>query len=215
MDNFHQEGDLTDIVRASSVGGAAYGSTSSEVPFNSDWQFSSDVMNFSSVLQDPIRGSSSNIFGDPFSNMRDPFLHELHIPPVAPYFSNSAAGIISSSSASAVFGGSGGGGSSSTSNVLAQNILEDHDMRSRPVCNNSVTSNIFSNMIQISPNTKLPVSPGDSTAAAMAGSPRGMKPCAVVSGNMINANSSKDCSLVDNAGGVQISPPRNPGLKRR
>lgn len=188
MDNFL--GDLTDIIRAS--GGASYGSrscstgtTSSEAtPFSHDdhhhWQLSYDhhpMINFSSVLEDPLGN-----FGDPFSNTRDPFLHELGS---AHFNSTSSKGLMEEA-------GCFGGGVIDTSNssVLAQEILEDDDMK-RP-CN----SMLF-NMTQISANAKL------------------AKPSAVVSGNMINANTSNDHCLMDNTG-VQISFPRNyPGLKRR
>ncbi|XP_027339111.1 probable WRKY transcription factor 14 [Abrus precatorius] len=220
MDNY--QGDLTDIVRAS---GGAYGigsssTSSSELAttshhhhhhhhnhnHNDHWHqhFSSDPMNFSSVLEDP-KGSTN--FGDPFSTMRDPFLQELDMPSASAYFT--ASGGLEDAAAS--FGGVSGGNTSSTNTntsatsvVAAHKILEEHDMR-RPC------KNIFSNMIQISPSAKLPVSPYDSTA--MAPSPRAIKPSAVVSPNMVNANTSKDC-LVDTTG-VQISSPRNPGLKRR
>ncbi|TKY72436.1 WRKY transcription factor 14 [Spatholobus suberectus] len=228
MDNY--QGDLTDIVRAS---GGAYGSSSScstgtvsssELPttshqrhthtlsHNDHWHqqqhfSSSDHISFSSVLEDPRGGTN---FGDPFSTMRDPFLQELDMPAGSAYFTGGLE------EAAASFGAPSGGVSgnitnintntnASTSTVFgAHKIHEEHDMR-RPC------KNIFSNMIQISPNAKLPVSPYDSTA--MAPSPRAIKPPAVVSPNMVSANSPKDC-LVDTTG-VQISSPRNPGLKRR
>lgn len=221
MDNY--QGDLTDIVRAS---GGAYGgssssscstgTSSSELPTtshhhtithtlsrNDHWHqhfsssSSSDPITFSSVLQDP-RGLTN--FGDPFSTMRDPFLQELDMPSASAYFTGGLE------EAAASFGAvNTNANTSSTTVFAAHKILEEHDMR-RPC------KNIFSNMIQISPNAKLPVSPYDSTTP-VAPSPRAIKPPAVVSPNMVNANSSKDC-LVDTTG-VQISSPRNPGLKRR
>ncbi|CAL0300995.1 unnamed protein product [Lupinus luteus] len=187
--------------------------------------FSSDPINFSSsVLEeggnfgDPF----STLLRDPFSNMRDPFLHELDIMPnqgnnSSPYFNNttttttnSSAEIISTScgaleDAAPCFGVNTN--NTSSTSVFGHKIHEDDSIMrsSRPS-----SKNIFSNMIQISPNAaKLPLSPYDST------SPRVIKPSAMVPGNMINAtNTSKDC-LVDNTGAVQISSPRNPGLKRR
>ena len=250
MENY--QGDLTDILRASSGGGAYGSSTTSTTSSSSEpaasshnhhhhhhhhqnqyhqyhWQqqqhhFSSDPISFSSVLEDP-RGKNSS-FGDPFSTMRDPFLHELDIPP---YFNtstttattSSSAEIMSGSSscggleeAAASFGAGVTGGAGNTNNnttatpsVFAQHKVLEDDMRSIRPC-----KNIFSNMIQISPSSaKLPLSPYDSPA--MAASPGAIKPSAVVSPNMVNANPSKDC-LVDSTA-VQISSPRNPGLKRR
>ncbi|XP_020234564.2 probable WRKY transcription factor 14 [Cajanus cajan] len=188
MENY--QGDLSDVIRASgaSYGSCSTGTSSSEAaaPLTRDhyWQFSSDPMIFSSVLEDP-----SGNFGDPFSNTRDPFLHELLLPGSAAYFNSTSSAEISNSGSSNCCG-------------LAQKILED-DMK-RP-CNS-----ILSNMIQISPNEKLPILP------VVDASSRALKPSGVVSGNnMIDATkTSKDHSLVGNTE-VQISSPRNPGLKRR
>ncbi|RDX65811.1 putative WRKY transcription factor 35, partial [Mucuna pruriens] len=195
MDNY--QGDLSDIIRASgaSYGSCSTGTSSSEAvaaPFSRDhWQLiSSDPM----ILE----GFNSN-FGDPFSNTRDPFLHKLDLPGSA-YFSSTSSAEISSSGALEEATNCFGGGSNNSC-VLAQKILED-DMR-RP-CNS-----VLSNMIQISPNDKLPLSP---VVDALS---RPLKPSAVVSGNnMIDVKTSKDHCLVDNTE-LQISSPRNPGLKRR
>lgn len=208
MENY--QGDLSDIIRASgaSYGSCSTGTSSSEAanPFSRNYhlQFSSDPMIFSSVLE----GFNSN-FGDPFSNMRDPFLHELDLPLSAYFNSTSSSAEIKSSGAleeATCFGGgvvAGSSSSSSNSCVLAQKILEDDDMR-RP-CNS-----ILSNMIQISPNDKLPISPAVDALS------RALKPSSmVISGdNMIDSKTSIDHCLVDNTE-VQISSPRNPGLKRR
>ncbi|KAJ1394859.1 WRKY domain [Sesbania bispinosa] len=171
MNNY--QGDLTDIIRAS------YGSFNTGTEAAPFFCVSSDPMNFSSVLEE----DPSCSFGDPFSNMRDPFLHELDmLPNASAYFNSTSGGLMKEA---ACFGG-----------VLSQkNILED-DMR-RP-CN----SIIMSNMTQISPNSKLPISPADSKPST---------------GKMnIIAKTSKDHCFVDNTGVVQqISTPRNPGLKRR
>ncbi|RDX64197.1 putative WRKY transcription factor 14, partial [Mucuna pruriens] len=208
MDNY--QGDLTDIVRAS---GGAYGhggssncstgtttSSSDQLPTTSHHHWhqhfsSSDPITFSSVLHDP------SYFGDPFSTMRDPFLQELDMPSASAYFTGGLE------EAAASFGAVGVSGNNSNINIntntntststtvfAAHKILEEHDMR-RPC------KNIFSNMIQISPNAN---SPYDSVAP----SPRPIKPPSAV-----NANTSKDC-LLDTTG-VQISSPRNPALKRR
>lgn len=242
MDNY--QGDLTDILRASggasygSSSSCSTGTTSlSELPStshhhhslshnNDRWQHqqhfsssSSSPLSFSSVLQDP-RGATTTNFGDPFSTMRDPFLQELTMPRGSSYFTAATL-----EEAAASFGAGTGSGSSSsggtnintntnstsTSTVFGAHnkIVEDHEMMRRPC------KNIFSNMIQISPNAKLPVSLYDSSSTgAMAPSPRAIKPPAVVSPNMVNANTSKDHCLVETTP-VQISSPRNPGLKRR
>ncbi|KAK7303626.1 hypothetical protein RJT34_14536 [Clitoria ternatea] len=226
MDNY--QGDLTDIVRGSSGGGAYGGSSSCSTGTTSssselsihyhhwhqqhNFSSSSDPLNFSSVLEDPLN------FGDPFSTMRDPFLQELDLPSASAYFTPSA-GLEDPTFAAAVSGNNNinTGNTATATNTTtttpvfaAHKILEDHhhhhhDMR-RPC------KNIFSNMIQISPNNSNAKLPFDSSST-LAPSPRAIKPSAVVSPNMVNANSSKDC-LVDTSG-VQISSPRNPGLKRR
>ncbi|KAJ6770791.1 WRKY TRANSCRIPTION FACTOR 14-RELATED [Salix purpurea] len=178
MDNY--QGDLTDILRAST--GGALGK--SDVPV-SDWEFPSDPMNLasSSIMGDSTR---VNGFGDPFCNMRDPLLHELNV-------CCAAAG--------------------ACSNILArQKVLEDHVMHKAAA---AATSNVFSR-IQISPNnpTKLPVSPCNSPVIATCSSPGVFKPSAMVSSDIINVNNSKGC-LIDSTGSVQISSPRNLGIKRR
>lgn len=216
MDNF--EGDLTDIIRGSG-GGAAYGgggsscsTVSSSISeahhsnsFSDHWHFSnSDPMNFPPVMEDPRVN-----FGDPFSNMRDPFLHQLDILPASAYFNTAANSdeLITSGGGIEEAPAFASASASAAATVFPHKALQD-DMR------RAAGNNIFSNIIQISPNTnpKLPVSPRDSPAVAVS-SPRVIKPPPVVTSNMINANSSRDC-LADNAG-VQISSPRNPGLKRR
>ncbi|CAL0309208.1 unnamed protein product [Lupinus luteus] len=221
------QGDLTDIVRASS--GGAYSSMASSTITSSPsqagtnnhffhhhyWQqhFSSDPINFSSFME----GGTN--FGDPFSNMRDPILYDLDIMPSSgnnssPYFNNttttttttttSSAEIISTSCGALEDAAPCYDANTNTSTVFGHKILEDDSIMrsSRPN-----TKNIFSNMIQISPNA----AKYNSTSPVMEASPRAIQPSAVVSGNMINAT--KDF-LVDNTK-VQISSPRNPGLKRR
>ncbi|XP_027348411.1 probable WRKY transcription factor 35 [Abrus precatorius] len=185
MDSY--QGDLTDIIRAS---GASYrscstGTSSSEAaPFSIDhWQFSSDSMNFSSILEDPCGN-----FGDPFSNMRDPFLYEFDDMLGSAHFNSASSVEISSSGGLeevACFGGVGSGNTC----VLAQKIMKD-------------------DMIQISSNAELPISPVMDTLS------RVVKPSTVASGKMNSAKTSKDHCLGDNTQ-VQISSPRYPGFKRR
>ncbi|KAH7545583.1 hypothetical protein FEM48_Zijuj01G0108900 [Ziziphus jujuba var. spinosa] len=214
MENY--QGDLTDIVRASATG--AYGV--SEPPISSsssssDWQFpssssSSYPINFSSSsMEDQHR---DNYFGDPFSHMRDPLLHELYLPGTGFFSSPSSSEMISSSgvvvdeTGSCTFGGACASGTGSGSGMLAQSIVDD-DMK-RPAAAVAASSNIFSRMLQISPSAKLPASqcesPAAATAAAMAAAAAASSPRA------INVNSSKGGCLVENTG-VQISSPRNPG----
>lgn len=201
MDNY--QGDLTDIVRAS---GGAYGcgggpGASEPIP---DWQFPSDPMNFSPAIEEP-----RDNFGDPFGYIRDPLLHELVVSGSGFFSSPSSAEMMGTGTASVDDKGGfcgGGAAASTTTTVLAQKNYLDHEMK-RPC-------NIFSRMLQISPNAKLPVSPCDSTPVMAASSPRGIKVSPMLPSDMINANNtSKDC-FVDHTG-VQISSPRNPGIKRR
>ncbi|KAL2494020.1 putative WRKY transcription factor 14 [Forsythia ovata] len=149
------QGDLTDIVRAS---GGAIGSSSnicSEPPIlKSDWQFPTIG------IEEP-----TDYFGDPFSIMGDPLLHDIDTPPVSGFLET---------------GGGGGGG------IENNSIVDD---RKRPC-------NIFSRM-QISSN------------------PMGLKagaPMLVSHDHRISQNSFEGC-LVESP--VQISSPRNTGIKRR
>ncbi|XVE89425.1 hypothetical protein DITRI_Ditri19aG0200500 [Diplodiscus trichospermus] len=205
MENY--QGDLNDIVRASGGPmGCASGQASDTVPVSSWEQFPSDPLNFSfSVVEDHNR---VNAFGDPFSTMRDPLLHELDVAGgSSAYFRspNSTDRMINNTNITSIEDTSNFSGASNIVGVGHNKIFED-DMRS--------PCNIFSR-IQISPSSsKLPVSPCDSPVMAAGVSPRGIKAPAVLPGDMINANSSKSC-LIDNTGQLQISPPRNLGIKRR
>ncbi|CAK9136385.1 unnamed protein product [Ilex paraguariensis] len=189
------QGDLADIVRA--IGGpisGGIGNTSGELPAVNDWQFPSDPMNYPSGIE-----VLSDEFGDPFYSMRDPLRHELYMPSSG--FFNSSNSISSTNIMKATSvedtGGFGGGGA-----IIAQKT-PDQEMK-RPC-------NIFSRMLQISPNVKFPLSPRDSPVAVA--SPREVKPPSLVSNDMTSPSSSKG-SLLENSG-VQISTPRNTGIKRR
>ncbi|KAK7246207.1 hypothetical protein RIF29_41067 [Crotalaria pallida] len=260
MDNY--QGDLTDIIRASS-GGTAYSTTTTTTTtssssttathfshhhhhhhhhHNNHWQhhhnnFPSDPMNFSSILEG-VGGTTnfgdpfSALLRDPFSTMRDPFLHELDImPPPAVNNNNSSHYFATTATSSAAENIiiSGGGGDTTTSLFGHNNIIvEDENLIMMRSSSRASSNNIFSNMIQISPKNaaaggggaKLPLSPYDASTSPAMVSPRAINPPAVVSGNMVNAanTTSKDC-LVENtatAVAVQISSsPRNPALKRR
>ncbi|KAF8413482.1 hypothetical protein HHK36_001469 [Tetracentron sinense] len=185
MENDH--GDLADVVRASSSRGSDNKSIS-------DWQFPSEHAIFPLGIEEP-----TDDFGDPFSNMRDPLLHELDLAGSGLFNSSNSTHLVKMSvnDNSSLIGGS----------LLSQKIM-DEDMK-RPC-------NIFSRMLQISPNEKLSVSLHNNSVTAAASaltSPRGITTSAVVSNDMVKATSSTGC-LMDN-GGVQISSPRNPGIKRR
>lgn len=214
MENY--QGDLTDIVRASagqmgcnSNSGSAVAASDVNNP-SPNWQFpSSDPLNFASSIHDDHRDS---FFGDPFSYMRDPLLHEFNMSGSTYYNPPNSAEILSTS-VDEVAGNSFCGGNASS--ILGQQRVFDDDLKS--------PCNIFSRIqISSSQSPKLqqsqqPLSPCDSpvmAAAAAAASPRGIKAPAMVASDMINANSSKSC-LVDNSGPVQISSPRNLGIKRR
>lgn len=184
MENY--QGDLGDIVRASGSGGAL----TSDQPV-ADWQFPGEPMNFSPVVDEPL-----DDFGDPFSNMRDPLLHELDI---------AGSGFFGSSNCSELAHVSGEDITSNLlggSSIFGQKVL-DEDMK-RPC-------NIFSRMLQISPSARLPISQAESQIVAA--SPSGIKTSALPPNDMISGTSSKGC-LVDNPA-LQISSPRNPGIKRR
>ncbi|XP_054800878.1 probable WRKY transcription factor 35 isoform X1 [Prosopis cineraria] len=243
MDNNFHQGDLTDIFRASSGGGSgaggggrgggSYGTSSSASELaphdlsstsSESWHHHHHQMNFSSVImEDSLR--ATNFFGDPFSNMRDPFLQDLDFPLPSSYFSSAINN-------SAMEDASPGFSDSSVVLSSHHKLVED-DMRIRPpvaaaACNNNT---IFSNMIQISPNSmnaKLPppVSPCGSPSVNIAAaainsssssslplsSPRGIEPSSSSSSSLVSAGNLN--ITVDNAS-VQISSPRNPGLKRR
>ncbi|XP_012454645.1 probable WRKY transcription factor 14 isoform X1 [Gossypium raimondii] len=180
------QGDLNDIVRAS----AEPAHFSDMVPQLSSWQQefpSSDPLSFSSsAMEDDY---STNTFGDPFSAIRDPLLllQELNVV---------------------------GTGSSSTYFNNSPNSTNDHhhmggfdDMTS--------PCNIFSR-IQISHSSN-PLPPCDPPRMAAASTGLGgHKAPAVFPSDMVNA---KSC-LIDNTAAaasvpVQISSPRNLGIKRR
>ncbi|XP_031247556.1 probable WRKY transcription factor 14 [Pistacia vera] len=209
MENY--QGDLTDILRASS------GNSSSDINSNvnnnnnnppaaaassSTWQFpSSDALNFS-LTSDNHRDSSS--FGDPFSSIRDPLLHELNMAGSCYYSAPNSVEMMSTTSSTIV---DESGTTSSASYPRHQRVFEDE---LKTPCN------VFSR-IQISQSPKqLPVLPCDSPVlAAAAATPRGTKAPAMLPSDMINATSSKSCLLDNTTGPLQISSPRNLGIKRR
>ncbi|VVA34012.1 PREDICTED: WRKY [Prunus dulcis] len=208
------------------------------------WHFPSDhppPMKFSSAssaMEEEEEEDAKDNFGDPFSSyMRDPLLHELDI-------SSSSSFFISPNSSSDmninITSVDEAGGTSSTFGgahiVLAppppppphHHHLHHHQQGGALVDGDPIKRpcNIFSRMLQISPSAKVPVTACDSPllgAATAVSSPRGISKAvsgsisgAMVGSDMIingNSSSGKGC-LLENTG-VQISSPRNPGIKRR
>lgn len=185
MDNYHQ-GDLTDIIRA---GGS--GMVGEPAVATNTWQFPSmdNPESFSSAMDE---NSNPHSFGDPFSSMRDPLLHNINMP---------NSGFLKPAEMVSPSFDSTGDFSSNSSVMYAAPPIED-DLK-RPC-------NIFTRMLQITPN-KLPISPCGSPV--MAASPPGIQNPSIIPSDMISLNGSKVC-LVDNSA-MQISSPRNPGIKRR
>lgn len=222
--NYHHQGDLTDIFRASGGGQGSYSTSSKSELAPHDLSSSSSESwhhhhhhhtNYlsSAMTQQDYSLRSANFFGDPFSNMRDPFLQELDFPLPSSYFSCATNNSLVQDASPAF---------SATNNSSL--VLPHHDNHMRIIrpppppplplaSNNSNTSIFSSNMIQISPNRMKPPS-CDSPPVKMVSSS---------TTSSIEASSSSSSSLVtvgnmniaaDNAA-VQISSPRNPGLKRR
>ena len=199
MENY--QGDLADILRASggrSIASSNISSAEVSVSAPRDWQFPSNQVG---IYEEP----SLDEFGDPFTNMRDPLLlpDMDHMPTSGFYDASSTDHIITSGTTTAaentggfscsdVGGGGGVGGCNNSSSLLTQRILDDHELSRRP------PNNIFTRMLQISPNAKPPSSPRESQLL-VAPSPRGLKPPTLVTNDMINtSNNSKD-SVIENA----------------
>lgn len=132
----------------------------------------------------------SDYFGDPFTYMGgDPLTPNINTTtPVSDLFFNSNTITGDAAHNSRVNCGSGGGGGGVN---LAHSKVVDDEVK-RP-------SNIFSRMLQISPGAKVPAA-----AAAV-----GKNPAMLVSNSGINMISPPSGS------GLQISSPRNAGIKRR
>ncbi|KAK4348131.1 hypothetical protein RND71_034470 [Anisodus tanguticus] len=197
MENNYQ-GDLADIFRGSSTGAISGGnnkSTSGEssttvVPVADGWQFPSYPINY---LASGIEEPSVQDFGDPFSNSRDPLFHDRDM--------MSASLTLFSSTKDDDNNNSSNDGTS----LFGPKIPE--------VKRRTTTGNIFSRMIQISPTTKLAMSPCDSPMASCSSPNANVIGALVANDAIISPNSSKTC-LVENSG-LQISSPRNTGIKRR
>ncbi|XP_075489068.1 putative WRKY transcription factor 14 [Primulina tabacum] len=176
------QGDLTDIIRTNGCGIAGGNTTSAEVAALQEyWQFPNNPMNYSS---DP-----SEYFGDPFADIRDPFLQVMNTP-VSGFFHGSKIHDTGNDEGFTINGGE------------SDKILGDEMKR---------PSNMFSRMLQICPDAKLPVLPCGSSPAA-ASSPRILK--APNDQSLVSPNNSKVC-LLESPAALQISSPRNTGIKRR
>ncbi|XP_039043983.1 probable WRKY transcription factor 14 isoform X2 [Hibiscus syriacus] len=191
MENY--QGDLNDIVPASAV------QQSDMVPWHQ--QVISDLLSFSPSAA-AMEDHRVNAFGDPFSTMRDPLLlHELN---------GSSAGYFCSPN--------------STKDHRMLNIEDSSSFFAGGLDDMISPCNIFSR-IQIShghsssprpvPPPPLPCDPP--VIASFSVSPRGHMAPAVLPSDMLSVNTSKSC-LIDNTTAsvpVQISSPRNLGIKRR
>ncbi|KAK0578485.1 hypothetical protein LWI29_011185 [Acer saccharum] len=217
MENY--QGDLTDIIRAGGGTTTTGPSSSSDhhhhhvnIINNSppNW----DLVQFPCV--DPLNYTCTtiddhhhhhhrdSIFGDPFSHIGDPLLlHHQH-----QQFNNNINMSVSETSAAAAGGF-----------CQQKSVFHEDDIIQSPC-------NIFSR-IQISPSLSqspklMPCESSSpvvimSSPSASTSSPRGIiKAPALLTSDMINANPSKNTScLIDNTAPLQISSPRNLGIKRR
>lgn len=180
------ENDLGDLADIVRAGGGGGGGSTGDPAL--DWQFPSEPTNLPSTLDG---------FGDPFSILHDPLVNELDL--ASSILLNGSNSATSLAKMNIGEGGSGGGGGS---NFNDQKILGDGLKR---------PCNIFPRMFQI-PNAKMAISPlGNSPM--MGASPRGIKSSSLDANDMLKSNSSMGCSIEN--GSVQISSPRNLGIKRR
>ncbi|XP_077244559.1 putative WRKY transcription factor 14 [Tasmannia lanceolata] len=169
----NNQGDLADIVRTS--GG---GSTTNNPII--DWQIPAEPMNF------PWGIEETNVdFGDPFSTLRDPLLHELDL--TGSVFFNRA----------------------NSSSRVKMNVVEEDNFLAKKILDEEIKRpcNIFSRMLHISPTAKTSISPMVAVA-----SPRGIN-SSLDTNDMIKANGLVNCPA--DGAGLQISSPRNPSIKRR
>lgn len=180
----NNQGDLADIVRASGGGGGGGGDGQSTNNPALYWQFQSEPpMNLSSGIEE-----LNDSFGDPFLNMQDPLLHQ-GWDMVGPKFFD---------------------GDDSTG-LVKMNAEEDGSIPSQVKGEEMMKGpcNIFSRMLQISPNVKMSMLPQSSNTSPAVASPRGVKPSSLEGNELIKSNNGS--CLVE----LQIPPPRNPGIKRR
>ncbi|TQE08124.1 hypothetical protein C1H46_006250 [Malus baccata] len=151
------------------------------------------------------------------SYMRDPLLNELDVSSFSLFSNPSCTARVEDGVTTTTFGGGGGHHVLNLGhhNHQSGGVVVDGDPIKR-LCN------IFSQMLQISPSAKVAMLPCDSSVigGTMSSSPRRIKTspdsATMVASNMIiNRNSSsaaKGCLLGNTR--MQISSPRNPGIKR-
>ncbi|KAK8540416.1 hypothetical protein V6N13_008838 [Hibiscus sabdariffa] len=193
MENY--QGDLNDIVRASAA------PQSDMVSWQQQFTSESDPLSFSSTMA-AMEDHRVNDFGDPFSTMRDPLLlRELNSSSPSYFSSPNSTNdhrMINMEDSSSFFGG-GLDDMTSPCNIFSR-IQISHGHSSSP---------------RLMPQPQPPCDPPVMAAAGV--SPRGQKAPAVLPSDMLNVNTSKSC-LIENTTAsvpVQISSPRNLGIKRR
>ncbi|CAH8254007.1 unnamed protein product [Arabidopsis lyrata] len=132
-----------------------------------------------------------NPFGDPFVSMNDPLLQELNSVTNSSYFSNA------------------GDNNNNNNGFLVPKVFEEDHIKSQ--CSIFPRIRIsHSNIIHDSSPCNSPAMSAHVVAAAAAASPRGII--------NVDTNSPRNCLLVDGntfSSQIQISSPRNLGLKRR
>lgn len=180
-------GDLADIVRA----GGRSGPSNTEFEPVAEWQLPSEPVFVPTRTETP-----TNSFGDPFLNLRDPLLNQYI---GAELFEGAEAMVAPASMVVASSSGHGG----DERLLVTPKMLTGGEQENKGPCT------VFSRVLQISPvagNTKPSPLP-----------PRLITPPPVGAGEMMmmKMSSGSIAEPVDNDGGVQISSPRTPGIKRR
>ncbi|RWW33855.1 hypothetical protein GW17_00001411 [Ensete ventricosum] len=181
-------GDLLDIVRA----GGRSGPSNTEFEPVAEWQLPPEPVFVPTRTETP-----TNSFGDPFLNLRDPLLNQYI---GAELFDGAEAMVAPASMAVASSSGQGG---DDERLLVAPKVLTGGEQEIKGPCT------MFSRVLQISPvagNTKPSQLP-----------PRLITPPPVGAGEMMmmKVSSGSLAEPVDHDGGVQISYPRTPGIKRR
>lgn len=162
--------------------------TTTTIDDDDHWQFPGNPITYSS---DPLEE-----FGDPFTYISDPL--------IPTPLSSSSSGLFYSSNAIKPSSDH----QEETGGFISGAHHHHHHEMKRP------SSNMFSRMLQISPNAKSP--PCEAVAAA-ARPPPAMLVSHVNTNNnrmLISASTSKGC-LVESPVALQISSPLNAGIKRR
>nr|QGQ64079.1 WRKY transcription factor 56 [Santalum album] len=185
MENYNQ-GDLADVVRAGGVG------TTEPAPAPApDWLFSTNPI--------PYPSGGDDRFGDPFSDTRDPLLHEIDMAGLESFI----------------------GANSTTTTATPPEVRTFFGVEDDTATTTTKNKDVFSRMLQISPDAQLPASTCDAPTVAVTsaiGSPGGIKGSSFLSSDVISGGSSRGCLLdttTTTSHGIQISSPRNPGATKR